>query len=148
MPTARTAQHVAVVNQAFARKFYGGTNPVGRYINKDTEIVGEVADVSVSSGLYAGAPLMTEQAMYIPAAQVPAQYPRVGARMVSAGLDCPHGRPGGRIDRGDAAGAGECRPEPALLGLLQHERSAGADACDPAHRSGVCWARWRLWLCC
>jgi hypothetical protein len=64
------AQHVAVVNQAFARKFYGGTNPVGRYLNKDSVIVGEVADVSVSSGLYEGAPLMTEQAMYIPAAQL------------------------------------------------------------------------------
>ena len=71
------AQHVAVVNQAFARKFYGGTNPVGRYVNKDTEIVGEVADVPVSSGLYEGAPLMTEQAMYIPAAQVPVQYTSV-----------------------------------------------------------------------
>jgi macrolide transport system ATP-binding/permease protein len=69
-----TTQHVALVNQAFARKFYGGTNPVGRYINKDTEIVGEVANVPVSSGLYASAPLMTEQAMYIPAAQLPAQY--------------------------------------------------------------------------
>jgi len=67
------AQHVAVVNQAFARKFYGGANPVGRYINKDMVIVGEVADVSVSSGLYEGAPLMSEQAMYIPAAQVNAQ---------------------------------------------------------------------------
>ncbi len=67
------AQHVTVVNQAFARKFYGGANPVGRYINKDMVIVGEVADVSVSSGLYEGAPLMSEQAMYIPAAQVNAQ---------------------------------------------------------------------------
>ncbi len=67
------AQHVAVVNQAFARKFYGGANPVDRYINKDMVIVGEVADVSVSSGLYEGAPLMSEQAMYIPAAQVNAQ---------------------------------------------------------------------------
>jgi macrolide transport system ATP-binding/permease protein len=66
------AQHVAVVNQAFARKFYGGTNPVGRYVNKDTLIVGEVADVSVSSGLYEGAPLMSEQGMYIPAAQLKA----------------------------------------------------------------------------
>jgi predicted permease len=64
-----TAQHVAVVNQAFARKFYGGSNPVGRYVNKDTMIVGEVADVPVSSGLYEGAPLMSEQAMYIPATQ-------------------------------------------------------------------------------
>ncbi len=68
-----TAQHVAVVNRAFARKFYAGTNPVGRFINKDTVIVGEVADVSVSSGLYQGAPLMSEQAMYIPAAQVNSQ---------------------------------------------------------------------------
>jgi predicted permease len=68
------AQRVAVVNRAFARKFYGGTNPVGRYINKDTVIVGEVADVSVSSGLYEGAPLMSEQAMYIPAAQVKPVY--------------------------------------------------------------------------
>jgi len=68
------AQHVAVVNQAFARRFYDGSNPVGRYVNKDTVIVGEVADVSVSSGLYEGAPLMSEQAMYIPAAQVNAQY--------------------------------------------------------------------------
>jgi hypothetical protein len=60
---------VAVVNQAFARKFYGGSNPVGRYVNKDTVIVGEVVDVPVSSGMYEGAPLMSEQAMYIPAAQ-------------------------------------------------------------------------------
>ena len=64
------AQRVAVVNLAFARKFYGGGNPVGRYVNKDTLIVGEVADVSVSSGLYSEAPLMSEQAMYVPAAQV------------------------------------------------------------------------------
>jgi len=67
-------QHVAVVNQAFARKFYGGTNPVGRAIDKDTLIVGEISDVPVSSGLYEDAPLMTEQAMYIPASQVNAQY--------------------------------------------------------------------------
>jgi hypothetical protein len=65
---------VAVVNQAFARKFYGGTNPVGRYINKDTLIVGEVTDVPISSNLYPVAPLMSEQAMYIPAAQVNAGY--------------------------------------------------------------------------
>jgi putative ABC transport system permease protein len=68
------AQRVAVVNQAFARHFFGGASPLGRHINKDTVIVGEVADVSVSSGLYPGAPLMSEQAMYIPAAQVPSQF--------------------------------------------------------------------------
>jgi predicted permease len=66
------AQHVAIVNRAFSRKFYGGASPVGRYINKETVIVGEVADVSVSSGLYEGAPLMSEQAMYLPASQVDA----------------------------------------------------------------------------
>jgi predicted permease len=66
-------QHVAVVNRAFARKFYGGENPVGHLVNKDTQIVGEVSDVSVSSGLYRDAPLMSEQTMYIPASQVNGQ---------------------------------------------------------------------------
>lgn len=69
-----SAQHVAVVNQSFARRFYGGSNPVGRYINKDSLIVGEVADVPISSNLYPVAPLMSEQTMYIPAAQVNAGY--------------------------------------------------------------------------
>jgi len=69
-----TTQHVAVVNQSFARKFYGGSNPVGHYINKDTLIVGEVADVPISSNLYPVAPLMGEQTMYIPAAQVDTAY--------------------------------------------------------------------------
>jgi predicted permease len=68
------AEHVAVVNQAFARKFYGGSNPVGRYVNKDTLIVGEVADVPISSNLNPVAPLMSEQTMYIPAAQVNAGF--------------------------------------------------------------------------
>jgi macrolide transport system ATP-binding/permease protein len=68
------AQQVTVVNQAFARKFYGGSNPVGRYIDKDILIVGEVADVPLSSNLDPIAPLMTEQTMYIPAAQVNAGY--------------------------------------------------------------------------
>jgi macrolide transport system ATP-binding/permease protein len=66
------AQKVAVVNQAFAQKFYGGSNPVGRYINKDTVIVGEVADVPISSNLFPVAPLMSEQTMYVPATQVEA----------------------------------------------------------------------------
>ncbi|HKW89070.1 MAG TPA: ADOP family duplicated permease [Candidatus Acidoferrales bacterium] len=68
------SQRVAVVNQSFTRKFYGGASPVGRYLGKDTLIVGEVADVPISSGLDPVAPLMSEQTMYIPAAQVPAQY--------------------------------------------------------------------------
>lgn len=68
-----TSQKVAIVNRTFAQKFYG-SDPIGRYINKDTRIVGEVADVPVSSGLYADAPLMTEQAIYTPAAQLDPQY--------------------------------------------------------------------------
>src|SRR5262249_27785785 len=42
------AERVAVVNQAFARKFYGGSNPVGPYVNKDTLIAGHISDVSLS----------------------------------------------------------------------------------------------------
>jgi macrolide transport system ATP-binding/permease protein len=66
----RNSQKVAIVNQSFARKFYGGSDPVGRYVNKNTLIVGEVADVPISSGLDRIAPLQSEQTMYIPAAQV------------------------------------------------------------------------------
>lgn len=63
-------QHVAMVNHAFARKFYDGGDPIGRYVNKDTVIVGEVADVPLSSGLDRVAPLQTEKTIYVPAAQV------------------------------------------------------------------------------
>jgi macrolide transport system ATP-binding/permease protein len=63
-------QHVAVVNRAFARKFFGGSSPIGRYIDKDTLIVGEIADINAPSGIYGGgAPLMSEQTMYVPATQ-------------------------------------------------------------------------------
>ncbi|HEX8725639.1 MAG TPA: ABC transporter permease, partial [Gemmatimonadaceae bacterium] len=65
-----TAQKVAIVNQAFARKFYGGANPVGLVLDKDTRIVGEVADVPISSGLNPVAPLMSEETVYMPAAQM------------------------------------------------------------------------------
>ncbi len=68
------SQHVAIVNQSFARKFYGGTGPVGRYFDKTTLIVGEVADVPVSPGLNPAAPLTSEQAKYVPAAQFSSQY--------------------------------------------------------------------------
>ena len=64
------AEHVAIVNRAFAQKFYGGANPVGHIINNGTRIVGEVSDVFVSSRLTPTAPLQSEQMMYIPAAQV------------------------------------------------------------------------------
>jgi macrolide transport system ATP-binding/permease protein len=69
-----TTQRVAVVNETFARKFYGRDNPVGHYLNKDTLIVGVVADVPISSNLFPVAPLMSEQTMYVPASQVDAHF--------------------------------------------------------------------------
>jgi predicted permease len=67
------SQRVAIVNQAFMRKLFHGANPVGRYVDKSTMIVGVVGDVAIAPGLVAGAPLTAEEAMYIPAAQVDAQ---------------------------------------------------------------------------
>ncbi len=66
------AQRVVIVNQTFARKFFHGVNPVGRYLDKNLLIVGVVADtvLSSASGLNAGsAPLTDEEAIYLPAAQ-------------------------------------------------------------------------------
>ncbi|HTZ47162.1 MAG TPA: ABC transporter permease [Verrucomicrobiae bacterium] len=67
------SQKVAIVNRTFAHKFYGGGNPVGHYIDRDIRIIGEVTDVPVSSGLYPDAPLMSEQTIYTPAAQLDPQ---------------------------------------------------------------------------
>ncbi len=67
------AQHVTVVNQAFARKFLPGANPVGRYLDKNTLIVGVVSDtvLSAASRLNAGtSPLTSEETVYVPAAQI------------------------------------------------------------------------------
>jgi macrolide transport system ATP-binding/permease protein len=64
------AQTVAVVNQAFARKFYHGDSPVGRVLNKGVVIVGMVGDVQLSSNLDPTAPLQTEETIYVPAAQM------------------------------------------------------------------------------
>jgi predicted permease len=63
------AQPVAIVNRTFARKFYGGDNPVGRVLNKGRVIVGVVADVPVAPGIDPTAPLASEETVYIPAAQ-------------------------------------------------------------------------------
>jgi len=67
------AQHVAIVNRTFARKFFHGANPVGRFVNKNTMIVGVVEDVPIVPGVDPVAPLTGEQTMYIPAAQVDAR---------------------------------------------------------------------------
>lgn len=63
-------QPVAIVNRAFANKFFHGANPVGHIVNNGTVIVGVVGDVQLSSGLNPVAPLMSEQTIYIPAAQM------------------------------------------------------------------------------
>ncbi len=65
-------QHVAIVNQAFVKKFFRGADPVGHYLDKNTLIVGTVGDVAVAPGLRVEAPLSEEEAMYIPATQVDA----------------------------------------------------------------------------
>jgi predicted permease len=67
--TANT-QHVAMVNRSFVRKFFHSENPVGRYLNKDTRIVGVVENVAMAPGIDAVAPLLGEETMYVPAAQV------------------------------------------------------------------------------
>lgn len=66
-------QSVAIVNRTFARKFFHGANPVGRYLFKDTRIVGMVEDVSMAPGIDPVAPLTGEEMIYIPAAQMQAQ---------------------------------------------------------------------------
>lgn len=63
-------QPVAIVNRAFAEKFYHGANPVGHILDKRIVIVGMVGDVQLSSNLNSVAPLETEQTMYVPAAQM------------------------------------------------------------------------------
>ncbi|MGC2160365.1 MAG: ADOP family duplicated permease [Silvibacterium sp.] len=63
-------QQVAVVNQMFARKFFHGADPVGRYLNKGIRIVGVVEDVAMAPGIDPVAPLTGEETMYVPAAQM------------------------------------------------------------------------------
>jgi macrolide transport system ATP-binding/permease protein len=63
-------QPVVIVNRTFARRFFHGDNPVGRVVNKNAVVVGMVDDVQLSSNLNPIAPLMTEETMYVPAAQM------------------------------------------------------------------------------
>jgi predicted permease len=67
------SQAVAIVNRTFARRFFGGANPVGRHVDKNMLIVGLVEDVAMAPGIDAVAPLTGEQTMYVPAAQVDAK---------------------------------------------------------------------------
>ncbi|HKW19646.1 MAG TPA: ABC transporter permease [Terriglobales bacterium] len=65
-------QAVAIINQAFMRKFFHGENPVGRHMWGGVVVVGVVEDVAMAPGIDATAPLMSEQTMYIPATQMAA----------------------------------------------------------------------------
>jgi predicted permease len=66
-------QRVAIVNRTFAQKFLHDSNPIGRYLNKDTRIVGVVEDVAIAPGVDPVAPLMGEETMYVPATQMEAR---------------------------------------------------------------------------
>jgi predicted permease len=66
-------QRVAIVNQTFVRKFFHGANPVGRYLDKGSIIVGVVGDVAMAPGFDAVAPLTSEETMYVPATQMEAR---------------------------------------------------------------------------
>ena len=66
-------QRVAIVNQMFVRKFFYGASAVGRYVDKDTMIVGVVENVVKEPGIDSVAPLTSEETMYVPAAQMEAR---------------------------------------------------------------------------
>ena len=69
-------QYVAVVNAAFARKYLGRENSVGRHLFSDgntIEIVGISADVVTPPGFTDGGPIVAEPTVYVPAAQMPTQ---------------------------------------------------------------------------
>lgn len=63
-------QQVVIINQTFARKFFGSENPVGLHLGKGDLIVGVVADVAMAPGIDPTAPLSDEQMMYVPASQM------------------------------------------------------------------------------
>src|ERR1700722_12773444 len=71
-----TSQYVAVVNQAFARKYLGRGHSVGRHLLSDgnmIDVVGISANVVAPSGFTQGEPIAAEPTVYVPAAQMPTQ---------------------------------------------------------------------------
>ncbi len=67
-----TSQPVAVVNTAFARKFFRIADPVGMHFKEESTIftiVGVVPDVAKVPGMTPNAPVSYESVFYIPAAQ-------------------------------------------------------------------------------
>jgi predicted permease len=73
---ASTSQFVAVVNGAFAARYLGRQNSVGRHLLSDgntIEIVGVTANVVTPPGFTPGGPMVAEPTVYVPAAQMPTQ---------------------------------------------------------------------------
>ena len=69
-----SAPRVGIVNAFFAKKYFGGTDPVGRSIKqgKDVlQIVGMVPDVPMKGSLSQYAPVTAIPVIYVPAAQIP-----------------------------------------------------------------------------
>ena len=73
---ASSSHYVAVVNAAFARRYLGRENSIGRHLFSDgntIEIVGITADVITPRGFTPGGPIGAEPTVYVPAAQMPTQ---------------------------------------------------------------------------
>lgn len=67
------AQRVGIVNNLFAKKFFGTVDPVGRYIKQGPtllQIVGMISDVPVKASLPGYAPVAAIPVVYVPAAQI------------------------------------------------------------------------------
>jgi predicted permease len=67
------AERVVIVNRSFARKYFHDESPVGRHVLEGARIVGVVEDVAMAPGIDPAAPLVGEQTMYVPAAQMESQ---------------------------------------------------------------------------
>ncbi len=74
------SQPVAIVNTAFARRFYGEASPIGRHFtlgmendsdNRTFTIVGVVSEVAKQPGMYRDAPISREPVFYVAASQTP-----------------------------------------------------------------------------
>jgi len=72
-----TSQHIAVVNQDFARKFFHEPAPIGRHFKLSDAgdpvftIVGVVGNVTKRPGMERNAPISTEPVFYLPVTQTP-----------------------------------------------------------------------------
>ena len=67
-------QHVAIVNQTFARKFFHGANPVGRHCEQGHGDCRRGGRRGHGAGLDPAAPLTDEETMYVPATQMEARH--------------------------------------------------------------------------